>query len=164
MGRLPEQMTGAEFLTRYSGTTDSVTTVIPDRTYKIRRPTAHPVFENERVARFRELLLSPPCEEQRILLGKLMYESHESYSDCGLGSRGTDLIVDLVRHEGPSNGLFGARITGGGSGGTVAVLGRSDATAAVSRVATEYERVTGRRPYVFARSSPGAARFGVVKV
>ena len=53
-----------------------------------------------------------------------MYESHASYGRCGLGSKGTDRLVALVRGEGPAAGLYGARITGGGSGGTVAVIGR----------------------------------------
>jgi galactokinase len=65
-----------------------------------------------------------------------------------------------VRAEGPSAGLYGARITGGGSGGTVAVLGRPDATPAIARVVDAYERQTGYRPHVFAGSSPGVAAFG----
>ena len=93
-------------------------------------------------------------------LGELMYESHASYGQCGLGSPGTDRLVDLVRREGPASGLYGARITGGGSGGTVAVLGRRDAGAAIARVAEAYERDTGYRPYVFAGSSPGVLAFG----
>ena len=60
-------------------------------------------------------------------MGRLMYESHASYSACGLGSTGTDLIVDLVKSAGADQGLFGAKITGGGSGGTVAVLGNRTA-------------------------------------
>jgi L-arabinokinase len=56
--------------------------------------------------------------------------------------------------------LYGARITGGGSGGTVAVIGRRDAGDAIARVADEYERRTGYRPYVFAGSSPGVTAFG----
>ena len=75
-----------------------------------------------------------------MLLGELMYESHASYAACGLGSRGTDLIVDLVRAEGAAAGLYGARITGGGSGGTVAVIGRSDASRAIARIVDAYER------------------------
>ena len=50
-----------------------------------------------------------------------MYESHASYGRCGLGSRGTDRLVALVKSAGPAAGLYGARITGGGSGGTVAI-------------------------------------------
>lgn len=89
-----------------------------------------------------------------------MYESHASYVGCGLGSPGTDRLVELVRAEGPEAGLYGARITGGGSGGTVAVLGRRDASAAVARVADAYERATGYRPHIFSGSSPGVEAFG----
>jgi L-arabinokinase len=89
-----------------------------------------------------------------------MYESHASYGTCGLGSKGTDCLVALVRAEGPSAGLYGARITGGGSGGTVAVIGRRDAVPAIARVADAYERQTGYRPHVFAGSSPGVKVFG----
>ena len=77
-----------------------------------------------------------------------------------LGSAGTDRLVALVRREGAASGIYGARITGGGSGGTVAVLARSDAGAAIARIADAYERDTGYRPYVFAGSSPGALAFG----
>jgi len=89
-----------------------------------------------------------------------MYESHASYGRCGLGSEGTDRLVALVRGEHPAAGLYGARITGGGSGGTVAVLGRRDAAPAIARVAEAYERQTGYRPHIFAGSSPGAAALG----
>ena len=99
-------------------------------------------------------------EQQLELMGELMYQSHESYSACGLGSRGTDLIVGLVRKEGPSQGMYGARITGGGSGGTVVVLGRKDAYPAIARIVEAYEKIVGYRPYVFSGSSDGAAKFG----
>ena len=52
-----------------------------------------------------------------------MYESHASYSACGLGSDGTDRLVALAREAGSRSGIYGAKITGGGSGGTVAMLG-----------------------------------------
>jgi len=158
--RLPEEMSGAEFLSRYSHTTDTVTTVDPGRTYRIRQPASHPVYEHHRVNMFRSLLTAAPGEERRKELGQLMYQSHEGYSACGLGSRGTDLIVDLVRREGSGNGLYGARITGGGSGGTVVILARSDAGEAIVRVAERYAEATGHRPYIFQGSSSGAAGFG----
>src|SRR5207248_1326962 len=101
---LPEQMSGAEFLSRYSGTFDTVTKVDPTRRYKIRQPAAHPIYENARVHRFRDLLLGGASEERRLLLGELMYQSHESYSSCGLGSERTDIIVNLVREAGPESG------------------------------------------------------------
>jgi L-arabinokinase len=160
LGHLPEEMRGDEFLARYSNTTDPVAKVDPARVYKIRRPAAHPVYEHHRVKMFRQLLLSPASEEQRTMLGELMYQSHGSYSACGLASRATDLIVSLVRAEGPANGVYGARITGGGSGGTVAVLGRSDAYPIIRRIVEAYEKQIGYRPYVFSGSSDGAAKFG----
>ena len=64
-----------------------------------------------------------------------MYESHASYSACGLGSGGTDELVALAREAGPARGIYGAKITGGGSGGTVAVLTRADAGATVEEIA-----------------------------
>jgi len=160
--KLPEEMSGAEFLSRYSHTTDSVTTVDPARTYRIRQPASHPVYEHHRVNMFRNLLTAAPAEERRKELGQLMYQSHEGYSACGLGSRGTDLIVGLVRAEGPDNGLYGARITGGGSGGTVVILARSDAREAIGRVAERYAEATSHRPYIFHGSTSGAAGFGSI--
>jgi galactokinase len=157
---LPEEMSGAEFLRRYSHTPDTVTAIDPGRMYKIRQATAHPVYEHDRVKLFRGLLTEPSSEERRKKLGELMYQSHASYSACGLGSHGTDLIVSLIRAEGPASGLYGARITGGGSGGTVAILGRRDAQQAVGRVVQRYGEATGYHPYIFQGSSSGVARFG----
>jgi galactokinase len=161
---LPEEMSGEEFLQRYSETSDTVTRVVPSRIYKVRQPTAHPVYEHHRARVFRELLLGASSEERWTSLGELMYQSHASYSACGLGSRGTDSIVELVREEGPSEGLYGARITGGGSGGTVAILGREDAAPAVARVRERYRNATGYQPWVFSGSSDGVASFGSVSL
>jgi galactokinase len=162
--QLPVEMQGADFLARYSGTADTVTKVDPARTYKVRQPTAHPIYEHHRVREFRQLLLGPITETECRRLGELMCQSHLSYSACGLGSRGTDTIVNLVRAAGPDKGLYGARITGGGSGGTVAVLGRADAGPAIAEIVQNYENLTAHRPYVFSGSSPGTAKSGVARV
>ena len=163
---LPERMTGAEFLRRYDGITDSVTRVDPSRDYAVRRATAHPVHENARVTRFAELLgaLRPGADRAAREMGALMYESHASYGACGLGSAGTDRLVELVREAGPEAGLFGAKITGGGSGGTVAVLGRSGAEPEVRAIARRYAIESGNEAEVFAGSGPGAEEVGVVRV
>ena len=158
--RLPEQMSGEEFLACYGGTSDTVTTVARERQYRVRDATAHPVDERRRAETFRRLLLDSHGEVSGVPLGALMYESHASYGRCGLGSPGTDRLVALVESAGPSAGLYGARITGGGSGGTVAVLGRPDASPALARIADQYERETGYRPHVFAGSSSGVAAVG----
>ncbi len=157
---LPEDISGDEFLARYEGTSDTVTTVERGRRYRIRAPTAHPVHERQRAESFRRLLREPVSEDTLIALGSLMNDSHLSYGVCGLGSPGTDRLVELVRAEGPAGGLYGGRITGGGSGGTVAVIGRRDASGAIARVAEAYARETGYRPYVFAGSSAGVAATG----
>src|SRR5688572_2814253 len=161
---LPEELSGDDFLARYAGTADTVTTVERGRRYRVRAPTAHPVYERQRAERFRELLPTSPGEDRRVRLGALMYESHASYVACGLGSPGTDRLVELVRAEGSAAGLYGARITGGGSGGTVAVMGRKNASAAIARVAGAYERATGYWPQVFAGSSPGVKTFGAQSI
>ena len=162
--QLPESISGAEFLERYQGTTDAVAQIQPERSYAVRRPTAHPIDEHFRVRTFAELLGHAASERHLGLLGELMMQSHASYSACGLGASGTDRLVELVRAAGPSRGLYGAKITGGGSGGTVAVLGRRDARQAVMDVAERYGHETGYRPVIFSGSSPGAAVFGHLRL
>jgi L-arabinokinase len=161
---LPERMPGGEFYARYRPHVDTVTRVDVARSYLVRAATAHPVHERQRAELFRRLLSESSDEERRVHLGTLMYESHASYQGCGLGSPGTNRLVELVRREGAAAGLYGARITGGGSGGTVVVMGRSDAADAVARVTAAYERVSGYRPHVFAGSSSGVAAFGAARV
>ena len=156
---LPDAMSGDEFVAGYGGTSDAVTAIERGRRYQVRQPTAHPVYERGRAEAFRRLL-PETGDAVRRQLGMLMYESHASYGRCGLGSPGTDRLVELVRAAGPAAGLYGARITGGGSGGTVAVLGRRDAAPAIASVAASYQAQTGHQPYVFAGSSPGVRAFG----
>jgi len=171
--RIPERMTGAEFLARYGGTTDPVTRVEPERTYPVRQATIHPVREHWRVTSFAGLLealgRADPDDPgdtgplgYAVEMGHLMYQSHDSYGACGLGSEGTDRLVAMVREAGVGRGLFGAKITGGGSGGTVAVFGTEDAEPVVREIARAYERETGRAAEVFARSGRGAEEVGVV--
>lgn len=157
---VPESLLGDEFILHYGRTTDRVTSVERDRRYAIRAPTEHAIYESFRVKKFAELLAGGSSLGDRMAMGELMYASHDSYSACGLGSKGTDLLVELVRMYGVDHGLFGAKITGGGSGGTVAVLGSSDAESTVLDVAHRYAAMTGHEPYIFRGSSPGSAAFG----
>ena len=157
---LPAEMSGDDFLDRYGRTADTATAVERGCLYQVRAPTAHPIYERRRAETFRRLLLDSGVDARR-QLGELMYESHAGYGQCGLGSTGTDRLVALVRAQGPDAGLYGARITGGGSGGTVAVVGRRGASHAIARIVDAYEQATGYRPYVFAGSSPGVMAFGI---
>jgi L-arabinokinase len=163
--QIPEMIDGATFLARYGGSTDGVTRIDPARTYAVRAATAHPIWEHHRVRLFRALLKKRRlAEDDRMLLGELMYQSHASYSACGLGADGTDRLVALVREAGPSAGLYGAKITGGGSGGTVAVLARRGQGAAVEALAARYTQETGRPATVLGGSSPGAVQFGFARL
>jgi galactokinase len=160
--KLPEILAGSDFLARYGGTADPVTQVDPDRIYAVRHPAAHPVYEHSRVRTFAELLTPPLSERRSEVLGELMYQSHASYSACGLGSDRTDLLVDLVRDAGPIRGFYGAKITGGGSGGTVAVLGRRGSD--IGDIADAFFARTSHRPQIFSGSSPGAVAFGHLRL
>ncbi|HEY3595435.1 MAG TPA: hypothetical protein VGL13_16220, partial [Polyangiaceae bacterium] len=116
--RVPEHLGGAAFLDRYGGLTDPLAQVEAESTYAPRAAAEHAIMENHRVELFRTLLQSSPAsEDSRRLLGELMYQSHASYSTLGLGADETDRLVALVREAGIEQGLYGAKITGGGSGG-----------------------------------------------
>jgi len=138
---------------------------LPEREqgYPVRAAVAYPIYENERVQRFVELL-EQDNPDYDCDLGQLMYESHRGYTSLGLHSSGTDRLVELIQEEGPGGGLFGAKITGGGSGGTVAVLGDHSSGAAIERIVNKYADETGHKPYVFRGSSPGSLAFGHLRL
>ena len=162
---LPTTVSGADFLKQYGGITDPVTRVDPALSYPVRAATSHPIQEQQRVRRFAELLGTLPREASNAReLGELMYASHRSYSACGLGSDGTDRLVELVAEAGPERGLFGAKITGGGSGGTVAIFGREAAEPLVHDLASRYTAESGHGGTVFAESGPGAAETGLLSL
>ena len=164
--RLPEQVAGAEFNALYPTHLDPFTPVRPEVTYPVRAATRYAVEENWRVNLFYGLISSSVAgvsEHNGALLGELMYQSHAGYSDCGLGSAATDQIVAYVRQQ-RGHGLLGAKITGGGAGGTVAVLGWNSAEAeqAFMSVVAKYRSFSGIEPYIFQGSSAGADAFGVL--
>jgi L-arabinokinase len=157
--RLPDALSGAEYLQLGQTHVDRFTKVRPEATYRVRACARHAVEENQRVRLFVELARAGAGFEQ---MGELMYQSHYSYTECGLGCESTDLIVSLVCEEGAASGLYGAKITGGGAGGTVAVLGRKDAAGSLRRVVERYSQMHGAAPYVFEGSSMGADGFGIL--
>ncbi len=123
---LPESITGAEFLQTYRYSIDKVTSIDPHRTYAIRACGSHPVEEHFRIGLFQQLLTGyrRSAQKQECLkqLGELMYQSHAGYSSIGLGNEYTSHLVEMVREAGTTSGVYGARITGGGSGGAVSIL------------------------------------------
>ena len=152
---LPERMRGDEFLERCGGVADPLSSVDADRTYRVLAATAHPIEEHARARAFTAALEGPLDEPTLCRLGEAMLASHRSYGACGLGSPATDRLVDLVRAHGPRAGLYGARVTGGGLGGTVAVIGRrGSAQIAVQEIAAAYRAESGAEVHVFRASSP----------
>jgi len=150
---LPEAMEGSRFLARHGGIFDSVTTVEPAETYAVRAAAEHAIFEMRRVHDFVEALRDGG-EAAMAGAGRCMAEAHASYNACGMGSRETDLLADLAAAR---DDVAGAKITGGGSGGTVCVLCRADAEERVAaEVATAYLEQTGIAPRVIRGTSPGA--------
>lgn len=163
MASIPISITGADFINKFGGTTDPVTRIDPATTYAVRASAEHAIYENARVNAFSEIISRLENEVEMTELGELMLRSHQSYAACGLTESGTDRIVELVRQQ-SINGLFGARITGGGSGGTVCVLARKGSSLPIKEIAEQYEGETGRKPYIFSGSSIGAARFGHIRL
>jgi L-arabinokinase len=166
---LPEFMKGGDFLRTYGGTIDTATRVEPDETYPVQHAADHHVLEARRVRQFAEYLEqagaeADPTKRGSLLdrAGHLMYASHLSYTkDAMLGAPECDLLVALVRRR-ERSGFYGAKITGGGSGGTVAVLAESGdrPDAALADLMAEYQKQTGQAPELLSGSSDGAWKVG----
>ena len=162
--QIPESMLGSAFTAKYKTHDDPVTRIQPDATYRIRGPARHPVEENERVLHFIDALRAAADGEERSLIaaGEAMYSAHESYRvNCQLSAEEADFLVEAVRRRGPAHGLYGAKITGGGTGGTVAVFGRLESLREqLPAIAIEYSRRIGVIPDIFEGTSLGAMEFG----
>lgn len=163
---LPRQMNGNDFLNQYGETVDSVTSIDPDKDYAIRNCVEHPIFENERVLHFISALkdLENDPENAHNYLkkaGRLMYESNDSYRDLvGLGAPEIDGIVNIAQKIGEQGGIYGAKITGGGGGGTVAILGYGDISTSLTQILSAYKLAWGIETDTFTGSSKGAIEFG----
>ena len=161
---IPETILGSDFLAKYKTHDDPVTTIQPDATYRVVGPTRHPVGENERVLKFIAALQAAKSGDEKALIaaGELMYGAHESYRDnCKLSVPDVNFLVEAVKKRGAQAGLYGAKITGGGTGGTVAVFGKIAALKEhIPQIAVEFSRRVGVTPDIFEGTSPGAIEFG----
>jgi len=135
---LPPSLSGAEFLTRYGSADDPLSCIQPERRYPVRAAATFPVEESFRAALAVHLLRGVHTGDPHGALeavGELMYQSHAGYSSIGLGCPETDAMVDAVCKRGPGRGFYGARVSGGGSGGTVVVLLKPGALPELRRLA-----------------------------
>ncbi|PLK43599.1 GHMP kinase [Emticicia sp. TH156] len=123
--RLLNSMYGKEFMNDFVVVTDPLAHVKADTYYNIKASTEHPIYENLRVRLFTEMtkvLNNHNYVDLLPLMGELMYQSHESYNKCGLGDEHTDILVEIAHAKGAKSGVYGAKITGGGNGGTVCLM------------------------------------------
>jgi galactokinase len=115
---------------------------LPDPVY---RRCRHVISENQRVLGAAEALQVGDLDR----FGKFMYDSHRSLRcDYQVSSGELDVLVELAS---ACQGVYGARMTGGGFGGCTVNLVRSDAVECFqSKIAEGYARATGMIPAVYA--------------
>ncbi|HEX2863704.1 MAG TPA: galactokinase [Deinococcales bacterium] len=107
----------------------------------LNRRARHVVTEDERVLEAVQAMRTGDLKR----LGELFYASHESMrDDYQISIPEIDLIVDLARAR---DDIYGARLTGGGFGGSVVMLAHAGrGRQAGQEIADEYARRTGRQP------------------
>ncbi len=107
------------------------------------RRAQHVITENERVGQ----AVAAMKAGDLIKLGELFYASHASMrDDYEVSIPEIDLIVELARLD-PD--VYGARLTGGGFGGSVVMLARAGAGRTVAeRIATAYAKCSGQQPKI----------------
>ena len=111
---LPEEMDGATFLERWRRTDDPLTIVEQDEIYPVRAATTFGVEEHLRSMK----VLSHLKAGESVPLGPLMAESDAAYRAMGLGH---PAAAGAVEETLARPGVYGARSSGGGCGGTVVV-------------------------------------------
>ncbi|MFL6335589.1 MAG: galactokinase [Pyrinomonadaceae bacterium] len=127
--------------------------VLPD---PILRRCRHIVTENERTLEAARALRAGDLAG----MGRLMYESHDSLrDDYEVSSPELDVLVEIARGL---PGVLGARMTGGGFGGSTVSLVRRAALEDFERaLSAGYERETGKRPAILvSEAGAGAAEVG----
>ncbi|MBY0526996.1 MAG: galactokinase [Gemmataceae bacterium] len=107
------------------------------------RRARHVVTENSRVGEAVEAIRTGDLNR----LGALFYASHESQrDDYAVSIPEIDLLVELSRQTGRA---YGARLTGGGFGGSIVALTHAGTAREVAeRIATSYEQQTGQQPTI----------------
>jgi galactokinase len=105
----------------------------------LRRRARHVVTENARVLEAVAALRAGDIAE----MGALMDASHVSMrDDFDISLPEIDRLVELAR---AAPLIAGARLTGGGFGGSIVALGQAGAVAAFPQIAAAYEQATGQR-------------------
>jgi galactokinase len=116
------------------------------------RRCRHVITENARVLSAARALEEGDLRE----FGRLMAESHQSLrDDYEVSSEELDLMVELARKI---EGVYGARMTGGGFGGcTVNLVAVEHVEEFSKRVAVSYEEITKLKPELYICSASNGA-------
>jgi galactokinase len=116
------------------------------------RRARHVITENARVQEAMRALQ----ESDLVKLGQLMYRSHQSLErDYEVTCRELNVMVDLSRDL---DGVYGARMTGGGFGGCTINLVESRAVPEFSQcIARKYEEAMHISPQIFVTHAAGGA-------
>ncbi len=151
---LPRRMRGNDFLRTYGEPIPTAGRIDPDRLYRVRTAVDHLISEHEHTENFLQAMeeltedaaaISAP--QRHLILqraGRLMLASQHSYRlRLGLSCPQADWLIDRLAGAGPERGVYGARITECGGGGTVVALLSSagQATDVLLDIITEYPRV-----------------------
>ncbi len=164
---LPRRLRGNDFLRTYGDLAPhegplpaTLAELDTPRLFRVRTAVDHLIAENEHAEQFLQAMEEladastgesepiDPAERQRTLqrAGRLLLASHHSYRlRLELSCREADSLVDSLMESGPDKGVYGARITGVGGGGTVvALLDHSPAaTDALLTTLHQYHQQTG---------------------
>lgn len=120
---------------------------------EIRKRARHVISENARVLQAAEALATKDLH----LFGKLMGRSHASLrDDFEVSCEELDIMVRLAEQN---DGVYGARMTGGGFGGCTINLVQADHVQRFkTRIAREYERAAGSAPEIYVSSAADGAK------
>jgi galactokinase len=118
----------------------------------IRKCARHVITENARVLKAGEALAAGDVEH----FGKLMKESHASLrDDFEVSCEELDVMVGLAEQN---EGVYGARMTGGGFGGcTINLVGSKFVERFKNKVLAGYEKATGRVAEIYVSSAADGA-------
>ena len=151
---------GVRILSQHLPKVNSLRDVTPNDVERFRAELGEVVFkrclhvtaENYRVLKAADALRDRDLKT----FGKLMYESHQSLrDDYEVSCKELDVMVDLAK---PIEGVFGARMTGGGFGGCTINLVDVDAVDEFTQtIKNGYAEATGKHAEVYVCSTADGA-------
>ncbi len=179
---LPRRLRGSDFLRSYGELSPDAGLVLPGEIYRVRAAVDHLVSEREHAENFlqamEDLSESAPSIvggrggtlpgssegwQRRLVLqraGRLLLASQHSYRlRLGLSCPQADWLVNRLMRAGPAAGVFGARISASGGGGTVVAMldSSSQATDTLLQLVSDYPLEMGLPLEIQAAGAPGSA-------